>query len=915
MNVPTATYRLQLHRDFTLADARRLVPYLDALGISHVYLSPVFRARTGSTHGYDVTDPTAVSAELGGEAAFHALAETARARGMGLLLDIVPNHMAADPQNPWWRDVLRHGRASPCARFFDIDWEKGGGQVRLPILGRHYADALDAGELTLALGDDGLELAYHDQRLPLDPATWPDVLGPAADEAPALRPLLQRLRKTPPREATAPAGRARTPRTSAALGRRLRRLYDADARVRAAIDAALGRFDGTRSGAAAVERLDALIARQAYQPVYWQMAAQEMNYRRFFDIGDLVGVRVEDPAVFEATHDLALGWVRAGVVDGLRVDHVDGLADPTAYLRRLAEAAVTPAGPAYLVVEKILAPDEPLPAAWPVAGTTGYDFLNTVNGLFIDPVGLEELERVYRREVGATSDFRDLAREAKKRVAGLLFAGEMRSLENELAALAALDRRGLDLPAPMLGRALLEVTARLPVYRTYLRPAEPPGEHDRAVLERALAAAAAVPDVDATAVAFLGRVLLDAGARRQERDRFVRHWQQFTGPVMAKGVEDTALYAYNVLVAASEVGGDPGRPAVDVAEFHRRMAARAARHPHTMSATSTHDAKRGEDVRARLDVLSELPEAWAEALPRWREWNAGLKRLVAGGPAPDAVDEVLVYQTLLGAWPAEPAEEPAFAGRVREYLTKAAREAKRHTTWQEPDEAYEAALGDFAAALIEGRADRRFRIGFERLRAELAFHGAQNALSQLLLKVTAPGVPDLYQGTELWTLTLVDPDNRRPVDYDARQQMLDALAPGAVPAFDDAGPGRVKLWLTAAALRFRRQHAALFADGDYVALPVAGEHADHVVAFARRRGVEWAITVAPRLTARLARGRPAIGANVWGETQVRLPEGAPGAWRNALTGERIIARGGGLALAELLDRFVVALLEPDAASG
>ncbi|HET9982301.1 MAG TPA: malto-oligosyltrehalose synthase [Longimicrobiales bacterium] len=921
MSVPTATYRLQLHREFTLADARRLLPYLSALGISHLYLSPVFRARAGSTHGYDVIDPTAVSPELGGEAAFRALAAEARTHGMGLLVDIVPNHMAADPQNPWWRDVLRHGRASGFAEFFDIDWEKGGGQVRLPILGRHYADALDAGELRLALDDDGLELAYFDYRLPLDPATWPDVLASAADASPQLHALVEQLREIPPADAPAaePEGRSRR---SADLGRRLRRLHDQDPAVRDAIEAGLAAFDAGRAGAAAADRLDALVARQPYQPVFWQMAAQEINYRRFFDIGDLVGVRVEDPAVFDATHDLVLRWVRDGVVDGLRVDHVDGLADPTGYLRRLAAAAAN-GGAAYLVVEKILAPGEPIPAAWPVAGTTGYDFLNTVNGLFVDPAGMERLSQVYAREAGVTPDFPALAREEKKRVVQLLFAGEMRSLESELAALAALDRRGLDLPAPMLGRALLEVTARLPVYRTYLRPEDPPSERDRDVIERALAEAAAVPDVDATAVAFLGRVLLEPGPDRDAHDRFVLRWQQFTGPVMAKGVEDTALYNYHVLVAASEVGGNPGRPAVGVAEFHRHMAATAERHPHTMNATSTHDTKRGEDVRSRLDVLSEMPEEWEEALPRWREWNAGLKRELGGRPAPDVLDEILVYQTLLGAWPADPADEGAFAGRIREYLTKAAREAKRHTTWQDPDDAYEAALHGFATALIDGRADPRFREEFERLRAELAFHGTRNALAQLVLKATAPGVPDFYQGTELWTLTLVDPDNRRPVDYDRRERLLATASPGAPeeaggaaagpggpPAalLDDAGGGRVKLWLTAATLRFRREHAGLFAEGEYLPLDVAGEQMEHVVAFARRRGSEWAVTVAPRLTARLARGRLAVGPNVWRETRVRLPEGAPAAWRNALTGGRLDATDGGLAVADALATLPVALL-------
>ncbi|MGQ9711948.1 MAG: malto-oligosyltrehalose synthase [Desulfotomaculales bacterium] len=958
--IPVATYRLQFNREFGLADACTLVPYLDALGITDIYASPLLQARRGSTHGYDVTDPTRLNPELGGEDGFTALAGLLRARGMGMLLDIVPNHMAAATENPWWLDVLRYEPDSAYASYFDIDWEPArpglAGRVLLPILGAPYGSVLENGELTLAPAEDGFWVGYGERRLPISPRTygrilssWPEALaGALGSDHPAVSAcadLLDAVKRLPaPTEAEAFASRFQEVR------HKLWRLYNTSSEVKAVLDESLKVFNGRKGDPQSFDRLDRLLAEQPYRLAFWRVGNQEVNYRRFFDVSDFVCVRVEQEHVFAATHALVLRLAAAGQVTGLRIDHIDGLYDPAAYLRRLQDRLGAPGEGAafYVVAEKILSSDEELPAAWPVHGTTGYDFLNAVNGLFVDGRGAAALGEIYAGLGGCEADFATVVYDQKRRVMRELFPGEVRNLTRELALLAEHDRYGRDLTLPELEDALVETTACLPVYRTYIR-AFPVERRDRTCIEHAAAEAVRRSPAARPACDFLRRVLLLAfpgclaEEQRQAWLRFVMRWQQFTGPVMAKGFEDTALYLYNRLVSLNEVGGNPQSTGMSVAELHRRHRARQERWPHTLNATSTHDTKRGEDVRARINVLSEIPAAWAGHLERWRAWNRPKKPVVHGEAVPDDNTELLIYQTLVGAWPLREKELPAFRERLEGYLVKAAREAKVHTHWLHPDAAYEDALLQFARSILDPADDNRFLEDFTRFQQVAAYYGALNSLAQVLLKIASPGMPDFYRGTEIWDFSLVDPDNRRPVDFETRAAMLAALRgrEGAgLPALakellDHWQDGRIKLYVTYKALTFRRSHRELFAAGEYVPLEAAGPRREHVCAFARRHGAAWALVAVPRLMARLAAARretppddgpadlpplrPPLGEATWGKTSLLLPAAAPDRWRNVFTGETVAvppapATGTGptgkrsLPLAGVLRRFPVALL-------
>ncbi|MCH7511249.1 MAG: malto-oligosyltrehalose synthase, partial [Chloroflexi bacterium] len=657
------------------------------------------------------------------------------------------------------------------------------------------------------------------------------------------------------------------------------------------------------------ERMERLLADQAYRLAFWRTGTREINYRRFFDVSGLAGVRVEDSAVFEATHELVLRLAQEGKITGLRVDHIDGLHDPTEYLRRLqrqlapattAEGS-TPGFP--IIVEKILTGDETLPDEWPVSGTTGYDFLNTVNGVFVDASGLEALDAAYSEFIGREVSFPDEVYERKRQVAEELFEGELLRLARELRHLAEQDAGVGDMNEQALSQALLETSVCLPVYRTYVRDFEV-SPRDRRYLERALAEAQRRnPAVRGPAFDFLRRVLLlDLPAslsdeQRQAWLRFVMRWQQFTGPLTAKGLEDTALYRYSRLLSVNEVGADPeAMGALDVSTFHRRNEARLQRWPATMSATATHDTKRGEDVRARINVLSELPDEWSERLTRWRAWNRDRKREVDGQLVPDANEELLLYQTMIGAWPLDEEEAPAFGERLKAYAVKAAREAKLHTSWLDADEAYERALTEFVEAVLAPSKENRFLPDLLSFQKQVAYYGAMNSLAQLVLKIASPGVPDFYQGTELWDFSLVDPDNRRPVDFGKRVRLLEALkereATDRRPLVRELlarwPDGRIKLYITMRALHARRADADLFLRGDYLPLSASGKAAAHTIAFARRRGKAWALVAVPRLASRLAaEGEPPVGEAVWGESAIALPDGAPTRWRNVFTGESL----------------------------
>ncbi|MEW5762743.1 MAG: malto-oligosyltrehalose synthase [Bacillota bacterium] len=917
--IPTATYRLQFNPQFRFADAAAVVPYLDALGITDLYASPIFAARAGSPHGYDVTDPTRLNPELGGEEGFAALARALQDRGMGLILDVVPNHMAAAADNPWWRDVLRRGPDAAHARYFDIDWTTGGpgpaGKVLLPVLGAPYGRALENGELTLAVSEDGLWVRYHEHRFPLNPISCARVLGwrPEGAAAPGpAHPAPGELAEAAAQLAALPAGAGED--TFRRAWGKIWELYRTRPEIKNFVDENLRLFNGRKDDPESFDALHTLLEAQAYRLALWRTAGWKINYRRFFDIGDFVCLRAEDEEVFAATHALVLRLAREGWITGLRIDHLDGLRDPAGYLDRLQQALGGGSSGFYIVAEKILAEDEELPAGWPVHGTTGYDFLNTVNLLFVDGRGAAALDGVYTRFTGERADFAAVVHAQKRRVMRELFPGEVANLVRQLARLAEDDRHARDLTCPELEEALVEVTASLPVYRTYTRDFAM-AARDRAYVESALAAAARYDPALEPALSFLGRVLLlnfpaylPAERRRAWLD-FVLRWQQLTGPIMAKGFEDTALYVYSRLLSLNEVGGNPAATGISAADFHRRSLIRGARWPHSLNATSTHDTKRSEDVRARINVLSEIPAAWAARLARWRAWNEGKKAAVHGRPVPDGNTELLLYQTLLGAWPLAEEEIPAFRERLERYLVKATREAKVHTSWLKPDPAYEEALLAFARRILEPGGGNPFPEDFLAFQKVVAYYGALGSLAQTLLKIASPGVPDFYQGTELWNFSLVDPDNRRHVDFKRRAALLAALR-----AREGAGraalagelvrtwaDGQIKLYTVYRALSFRRERCELFAAGEYLPLEAMGPRREYVVAFARRLDGEWVLAAVPRLAARLQVEnagqdkdhlpplRPPLGAEAWGATSLVLPAAAPAHWENVFTEEKITA--------------------------
>ncbi len=947
LRVPVATYRLQFNRGFRFEHARALVPYLHKLGVTDLYASPLFRARPGSAHGYDVTDPTRLNPELGTDEQFEALDHELKQLGMGLLLDVVPNHMAASPENPWWMDFLENGPSSPYAAFFEIVWHPTSARgamedkVLIPILGGPYGSVLENQELTLTLEERGFFVRYYEVKLPIDPKSYRTILAHRLEQAiaadhPALQGLLHlmdAIEQLPDRTTTDREEIEERRREGEVIKRRLWHLYDAYPAIKEFLDENVRIFNGTKGDPRSLDLLDALLADQTYWLAFWRVVTEKVNYRRFFDINDLIGIRVEDPQVFEATHALILQLAKEGKVTGLRVDHIDGLFDPLDYLRRLQGRIVSETKgqgdrPSfYVLVEKILVRDEALPEDWPVCGTTGYDFLNAMNEVFVDPQGLKTLDAIYARFTGTQMTFKDVVYQQKKRVVEELFAGELRALGHHLALLAEQYRHARYLSPKELTQALIEVTACLPVYRTYTRSFEVPAR-DRPNIERAVEEAKyRNPEGSTPVFDFLKRVLLldlptSLGVGEREAWLlFVMRWQQFAGPAMAKGLEDTACYIYHRLISLNEVGGDPGTQRSSVETFHRHNVATRARRPCTLNATSTHDTKRSEDVRARINVLAELPQAWTRCLSRWSRWNRSKKRRVGGRPALDPSEEMLLYQTLIGAWPLVEAEVPAFRERLKGYVIKAAREAKVHTSWINPQPEYESALLAFVDAILRPSKRNKFLMDLLRFQGKIAFYGAFNSLAQVLLKITAPGVPDVYQGTELWDFSLVDPDNRRPVDFGIRARLLEDLkrreAKDPLALVSDLlarwADGRSKLFVTAKALNFRATHSELFLKGDYLPLYASGNWKERVIAFARRSEEAWAVVAVPRLLTRLIKpGVFPLGGRVWGNGCLVLPEEAPGRWLNVLTDEAMevsFAMGRKiLPLKSIFRHFPVALL-------
>ncbi|MGE0827625.1 MAG: malto-oligosyltrehalose synthase [Candidatus Binatia bacterium] len=978
---PLATYRLQFNRSFTFADATRVVPYLHALGISDCYASPYFNACPGSPHGYDVIDHSTLNPEVGSEEDYLAFAQELRRHAMGQLLDMVPNHMGiAKELNPWWADVLENGPSSLYASCFDIDWAPVkndlANKVLLPILGNQYGQVLENQELTLLYEEGAFFLRYFDHRLPIAPRSSIPILShrlgslqlTLGGEHPhflELQSIITALTHLPLRTETDRDKVIERNREKEIIKRRLVALTTTCPEIHTFIHENVHFFNGVKGDPRSFDPLDALLADQGYRLAYWRVAAEEINYRRFFDINELAAIRTEDRTVFAATHQLVLRLVADGIVTGLRIDHVDGLYDPAGYLRRLQQAAAialrTPGQspptvspfptdqllaqlsgeppplpatlPCYTVVEKILEAHEPLPEHWPVHGTSGYDFLGLLNGIFVDQSKERRLTEIYTRFTRQREDFLDLVYRSKKLIMEVSLSSEINVLAYQLDRLSEKNRHSRDFTLNSLTHAIREIIACFPVYRTYIDE-HGVTERDRTIVETAVARAKRRnPATDVSIFNFVRDMLLlryPDGTSPEDREAqrtFGMKFQQCTSPVMAKGMEDTAFYIYNRLVSLNEVGGAPERFGTSLVTFHQHNHERQQKWPHALLATSTHDTKRSEDVRARINVLSEIPDEWQAALRRWGADNRKKKTVIDGQRFPDRNEEYLLYQSVLGVWPLtpmSPEEQATFKQRIQHYMSKATREAKIHTSWINPNQAYDEAVQTFVGAVID---DFLGRQDFQVLQHCVARYGIYNALSQLLLKLTVPGVPDIYQGNELWDLSLVDPDNRRPVDYAQRERLLHSLQERLssdtatrldlvrelLQTWED---GRIKLYITWQTLQYRQAHPQLFLSGTYDPVSVTGAKAAHVCAFLRTVGEQQIVVAVPRLLTQVIPDEQQfpLGPEVWTDTALILPDDTPNQdYFNVFTGEpvRIDAHDGkpSLLAGDVFSEFPVALLQ------
>lgn len=921
--VPRATYRVQFHKGFTFDDGANLAAYLARLGISHLYASPYLKARPGSMHGYDIVDHGALNPELGGESAFRRMVDALSANELGQILDFVPNHMGAGgSDNPVWLDVLEWGQESHYAGWFDIDWEPSNqylrGKLLVPFLGGQYGVELERGSLELKFDSEEGSFAvwaYGTHKLPVCPLNYGEILG---DSHPALERLADAF-------ASLPDWRPQVAQRASELKQKLAALVVEEPSAGEAIGAALGRFSGKPGDPASWKVLDTLIAQQNWRASYFRVAADDINYRRFFNINDLAGLRMELPDVFERTHHLVFRLLREGVLDGLRIDHIDGLFDPKCYLIRLREQS--PRSDFYCVVEKILASHENLRADWPVQGTTGYDFVNLLLGVLIDPAGEEAFTRIYAEFTGVASRYSDVVRESKLWIEENEMASELNVLARQAARVARQNPRTADFTRHVLARALREVIACFPVYRIYVDETGAATDSERRFLDWAIAQARRRhANIDPSVYEFLHALLSGelaaqpkSGFNHSSALRCAMRFQQYSGPVMAKGVEDTAFYRFNRFIALNEVGGNPGEFGISLAAFHNANSERARHWPHAMLGTATHDTKRGEDTRARLAVLSEIPDEWNRQVQSWsRILRARSSDLERKAP-PDRNDEYLFYQLLAGTWPVEliagisdATALAEYSWRIRNAMIKSMREAKTHSTWAAPDAPYEDAVLDFVSAALDPAHAGNFFSAFLPFISEVARFGMLNTIAQTVLKLTVPGVPDFYQGSELWDFSMVDPDNRRTVDYEQRGRLLDEVSlellrdrqPAMRRYAGEWQDGRFKLAITTTLLEYRRAHQELFSDGAYRSVQAEGKGADRLCAFSRHQGSEVVLTAVARHPVRFERE------NLARETFLIVPEElAAHAWRDLLTGvaHRPSAR---IAAEELFATLPAAVLIP-----
>jgi (1->4)-alpha-D-glucan 1-alpha-D-glucosylmutase len=986
--IPAATYRLQFNSLFRFRDAQAIVAYLNDLGITDIYASPYLKAKKGSMHGYDIVDHNALNPEVGTEEEYAQCVKELGRHGMGQILDIVPNHMyIQSSDNGWWMDVLENGPSSVYAGFFDIDWDPVKKELRnkvlLPVLGDQYGKVLDNQELQLSFEEGSFSLHYYDLKFPVVPKTYITLLENRLDaleerltrEHPdfvELLSIITALTHLPPYTEMSPEKVAERHREKEITKKRLGTLYQESAAIRERIDENVSLFNGVRGDPRTFDLLDGLLDMQVYRLSYWRVATEEINYRRFFDINHLAAIRMEDPQVFRETHRLVMKLIMEGKVTGLRVDHPDGLYDPSEYFHRLqlscfsqlragfreglqeeAPLAGSPdlapevigrydelfpsdsgRKPFYIVGEKILLKGERMPEEWPIFSTTGYVFLNSLNGIFVETKNARAFDGLYKKFMRSNLSYQDVVYENKKLIMEVAMSSEVNTLGHYLNLISEKDRHTRDFTLNSLTHAIIEVIAYFPVYRTYINSYSVV-DRDHQYIEIAVSKAKRKnPAISASIFDFLRDVLLlrfpenIAVDNKKEWLDFVMRFQQITGPVMAKGLEDTAFYVYNRLVSLNEVGGMPERFGTPIETFHGQNIERMKSWPHALIASSTHDTKRSEDVRARINVLSEIPDEWRRHLALWRRLNRKRRLMVDGQFAPDRNEEYLFYQTLLGAWPVGEMDEGGYAGfreRIRGYMLKAIREAKVNTSWVNPNAIYEDAVMIFVDSVLSDARGNQFPKEFLPFRRKISHFGMFNSLSQTLLKITCPGVPDFYQGTEIWDFSLVDPDNRRPVDYGLRTEMLRRLrdregrTPGHALSREltlDKDTGEIKLYVIYKALGYRKANRELFEEGEYMPLETGGRAADHICAFARRLGNMEAVVVVPRFLIRLVpeSDRLPFGPEVWGDSSVIVPFAEEGLkYRNVLTSETIAVRRerGALCLyaSEVFANSPVALLE------
>ncbi|MBD3272267.1 MAG: malto-oligosyltrehalose synthase, partial [Elusimicrobia bacterium] len=887
MHIPLSTYRIQFNKHFTFTHARSIIPYLARLGISDLYASPIFTARAGSMHGYDVIDPNSINPELGGRKELTDLREHMKQHGLNWIQDIVPNHMAFDTGNQWLMDILEYGSTSPYADYFDIEWdhpyENMKGKLLIPSLGKFYGESLENGEIQLTYQQTDLRIVYYNLSLPVTIPSYPfffsyrikeleQIMGKTNPDFIKYLGTIDLFKPVPSQE------RIIRGETVLHAKKMLRGLYETNEEIRAFIDHNLALFNGTKANPKTFDLLDRLIGEQHFRLAYWKVATEEINYRRFFTINDLISLKIETEKVAQATHKLIIRMVKDNIFNGLRIDHIDGLYDPLSYCAWLSRKCPD----TYTVAEKILDMDEELPDSFTIQGTTGYDFINYINSFQVNQDSMRTMTSTYYQFTGLHASYADLMIDKKRLILGKHMAGNIDNLAQYIKKISSTDRHGNDITLYGLRRALVEILTHFPVYRTYINSFSP-SETDRNYIVQAITAARKHSPGLTHELDFLEKFMLlsfSTGNSDEHKKfwlHFVMSFQQQTGALMAKSIEDTFFYIYNRLISLNEVGGNPSRFGIGFDEFHRFNITRHKTFPHTMNATATHDTKRGEDVRARINVLSELPDEWSRHLVTWSKANESFKKHDNGREIPEKNDEYFLYQTLIGTYPFSRHDE-LYIQRIKDYSIKAVREAKVHTAWIKPDAEYENGYADFCEAILAH--DSQFMNLFLPFARTVASYGIYNSLSQLLVKICCPGIPDFYQGTELWDLSLVDPDNRRPVDYTQRISMLDDIQ--KKEANKDAllnellthkENGAIKLYIMYKSLNIRKQHSEVFTKGSYEALSVNGSHAQSVVSCARRTESASFIAVAPRLLRSVIKeNQLPLGSDIWKDTHINIPE-------------------------------------------